>query len=215
MAGGRGRPDLGNLSVAGRFTPFCARLALPAALMLAAASPVAAAQLQSAADARTVLRTVLAFEARVQQRSDHRPPLCISRRLSAAHVPFNHERQPPRTRPYDWWRLADVHPGYIHLTDRLSPLEEARVQASERAAWLSLSSQVRGIESRWLRSPLHFCAPGFPSQHLEVSEAVIVGDFAFVSVDFQCGLCGVGTLLALRRTASGWQIVAGTTQWQS
>jgi hypothetical protein len=164
-------------------------------------------------DAREVLRTVLATQ--LQSLADESRSLCISRQLRAANIRFELGGRPARTHPYAWWGFGDLRSGSLELADRLPPLQEARVQASERAAWTAASSHVRQIEPSWLRAPLRFCPAHFAYRHLELTEPVIVGQLAFVSVNFQCALCGVGTLLALRRTSSGWETFASTTQWQS
>jgi hypothetical protein len=191
---------------------------LMAALLTVATAPSEAWPARSAADAREILQTVLALEARVQERSDYNPTPCVSRQINPAHV-RGHQipGRPARTRPYRWFGLAAVHDGYIDMTSLLAPPEQARIQAAELKAGAVPSGHglVRRLESDWLGPPLRFCPRGYPYQHLELSSPVIGGDTAFVSVDFQCGICGQGVLLALRRSTSGWEIVAGTEQWVS
>jgi hypothetical protein len=215
---------------------------LAASLLLAAAQPAAPPTIR--ADAREILRVVLAETARVHAAATVGPPPCVRRRVDAA-IGGQRRRVEESERPVappatgttlgsqsvtvvdlseirfspfvDWQRPAAVNNGYFGNGGELPEAETQSLQAAERAVLVAPRQPraVRRIDQAWLRAPLAFCTGERWRPYLVFSAPAIVGDFAFVEVDFQCVLCGQGTALALRRTGRQWQIVAVAQRWVS
>jgi hypothetical protein len=70
------------------------------------------------------------------------------------------------------------------------------------------------LRSEWLTPPFRLCDQEEVGL-LELSSPVIYGDFAFVSVEFDCAMCGHGIDFALRRRGKAWVIVAENMRWVS
>lgn len=241
MAGGRIRRHLDHLSVAARLSRLGTSAALAAALVLAA-PPASAA---SPADAREVMRVVLAFEARFHEREVAQPP-CIVRRVGLTSLGGNRREieryeappapPPPRPAParsgaamvvdsseirlspfFGWRRVAETHDGSFELAGELPVREGMRLQAAERAVMLAPRQRQRigEIDPDWLQAPLAFCAGASFKPYLEIGSPAFLGDFAFVSADFICVLCGQGMMIALRRVGQDWRIMAAAIPWVS
>lgn len=168
-------------------------------------------------DARDVARAVLAMEARGVSQSA-RPSVCVELTVEAPRIRMQHPwRNPPREpRPPHFWS-GDVSAvdGRIQTGTEVPPDVATRLFAAEAMAW-STSGQpplLARIEPQWLAMPLVSC--GENVMGLRLTSPVIVGDLAFIAVDYQCPLCGQGMLLVLERRASHWAVIATAFQWVS
>ena len=215
------------------------------ASLLIAATPAPASPPPTAADAREILRLVMALETRVHAQAEVGPPPCVRRWVGPASLGGARRRveaweppQPPapplppeppgvvtvvdsselRFSPFvAWQRLGDMHRGYVDIGGGLSPDVEAAIREAERAAMVAAPQRrpVAMIERAWFGPPLAFCHGDRWQPVLEIESPTIVGEFAFVDVNFQCVLCGQGVILAFRRLRSGWEIVAAAERWVS
>jgi hypothetical protein len=221
-------------------------LAATLAWLLIPAESAPARSAPSAADAREVMRVVLAFETEIHRRTELEPPPCVRGRVPATSMGGNrravlaYERPLPPARPrrsarpramividsreirwspfFGWRRLADISKDYLELADQLPPEDEKQLRTVERAVMMAPRQRrlVDRIEPGWIAAPLAFCAGGDPNiPYLEFGSPAFHGDFAFVRAEFQCVMCGQGSMLALRRTAGGWLIVAAAIPWVS
>jgi hypothetical protein len=73
---------------------------------------------------------------------------------------------------------------------------------------------VTRLRSEWLTLPFRLCNQERYGL-LELSSPVFSGDYAFVSVEWNCVLCGHGLDLALKRRGKKWVIVDTNVRWQS
>ena len=85
----------------------------------------------------------------------------------------------------------------------------AAIAARDRTAPL-----VTRLKSDWLSAPFRLCNRKRFGL-LSLSSPAIHGDIAFVSLDFDCVLCGHGVDYALRRRADGWKIISENIRWVS
>lgn len=210
-----------------------------------ASAPVPASPPPTAADARAILRLVMALETRVHAQAEVGPPPCVRPWVGPASLGGARRRveawerpQPPAPPPAPmppgavtvvnsselrfspfarWQRLGDMHRGYIDIGGPLSADAEAAIREAERAAMVAAPQRrlVAMIERAWFGPPLAFCHGDHWQPVLEIESPTIVGQFAFVDVAFQCVLCGQGVRLAFRRVRSGWEIVAAAERWVS
>lgn len=74
---------------------------------------------------------------------------------------------------------------------------------------------VRDVRPEWLPNSYRLCSAGRRTRRVEVSAPAMIGDVAFVEVEFACPLCGHGVRYALRRTGREWKVVALSTAWVS
>lgn len=67
-----------------------------------------------------------------------------------------------------------------------------------------------------VRSPFPICR-GYKQvdPHFTLHEAIIEGRYALISLDFDCPLCGNGTVYQLRKTNGSWRIVSRKASWVS
>ena len=73
---------------------------------------------------------------------------------------------------------------------------------------------VTKLRSEWMTAPFRLCdREEWGLLHL--SAPVIYGDIAFVSVTFDCALCGHGIDFALWRRKGTWRIMAEHVRWVS
>jgi hypothetical protein len=119
---------------------------------------------------------------------------------------------------FDWVRPFHTPDGYFGEGDVRLPRAEDR--AITRAAGGIIRNAEQGkllgkIDPAWLQKPLSFCE-GDPSEpYLSFSSPAVSGNFAFVTADFQCVICGQGVILALKRMRHRWIVVAVDQQWVS
>jgi hypothetical protein len=103
--------------------------------------------------------------------------------------------------------------------DRIYDVEEDEQQAlSTAAAEVARDSDppiLNRVDKAWLEAPYRLCGSGDGTPSLEVTSPGIAGDLAFVSVSFDCVLCGHGRTYALRRIGPRWRIVAEVLTWVS
>ena len=71
---------------------------------------------------------------------------------------------------------------------------------------------VTKLRSAWLTPPFRLCNRK-KFGLLRLSSPVIRGDLAFVSVEWDCVMCGHGIDYALRRRDEGWQIISQSVRW--
>ena len=184
-------------------------LAIAGLLLIAAAPPPSPAD-----DARAALRAALTLPDDSYRRvSGNRP--CIVQETVPQHVQLpSFGRRRLRTIPYPWYHDVGRSDG---RGERLMAAAETRVQDAERTAWTVPAEprSVERIEAGWLPADFPFCTGTGYEAPLEFSAPVIVGDVAFVTVDFQCPLCGRGMLYAFQRRRAGWVLLAWTEQWVS
>lgn len=101
--------------------------------------------------------------------------------------------------------MAELEPG------------EARLLADAVAAIVAEDGRpplVRKLRSGWLTPPFRLCSRK-KFGLLSLSSPAIRGDLAFVSVEWDCVLCGHGVDYALRRRGGGWEIISENTRWVS
>ncbi len=73
---------------------------------------------------------------------------------------------------------------------------------------------VTKLRSEWLTLPFRLCNRERYGL-LELSSPVFSGDYAFVSLEWDCVLCGHGLDYALKRRGKKWVIVDSNVRWQS
>jgi hypothetical protein len=176
-------------------------LLFAASLLMAAAPPP---PLDARNEARDVIEIVVRSEtaAYAHRAAPYRP--CVELQIDQASVRGGGRRHPDNNIVF-FWHGPD-HDGQrqpVPVGDREAVNEAIR-------AALSSSTQVRWvtrIQAAWVAQPLDVCASG-ESPRLSFGSPVIVGDVAFVKVEFMCPTCGEANLAALRRTARGWTITA-------
>jgi hypothetical protein len=116
-----------------------------------------------------------------------------------------------------WRRVPSRNPGYVEDGGLLPAELQTDVQAAERAALVAPLQPLHltAIDPAWLDRPLRMCRRARTWPALEFGSPVIVGDHAFVRADFDCVLCGQGTMLALRRRGASWELIAAAVTWVS
>lgn len=118
---------------------------------------------------------------------------------------------------FDWFRPRRTRDGYFGGRAHLSRAEDKAV--TEAAVRIIRSAEqsdsIRTIDPAWLQKPLLLCEDDPEQPYLLFSSPAISGDFAFVTVDFQCVMCGQGVILSLKRERGRWTIVAADQQWVS
>lgn len=176
---------------------------------------ISGSQSAPADEGQEVLRAVIAIQARNYGAGFTGIRPCVSATTTPQHVRGrSHPGHPARANPYSWYHLVGRRDG---RGERVPATEEARIQVAERAAW-AVPAEPRSIErinASWLPATFQFCTGTGYQVPLEFSAPVIIGDLAFVSVDYQCIMCGRGMLLALERRSTDWALLAWTEQWIS
>jgi hypothetical protein len=169
-------------------------------------------------DARNVVRAVLFVEARgLPSQQSVGWELCVEPALIAPRIRMQHpSRNPPHRphRPHFWFGEVAAENGRIQAGGQVSPDIAERLFVAEEVAW-GASSQpplLSRVEPQWLVPPLSLCRDRLG---LRLSSPVLVGDLAFIAVDFNCPLCGQGVLIVLERRVSGWVVIAMADQWVS
>lgn len=112
--------------------------------------------------------------------------------------------------------------------NKLDPRDPTRLKRLDAAEHRELTSAVarivkrgklppvaRAVDASSLSAPFDRCARDGQLPRLQLSAPDVAGDLAFVQAEFDCVLCGHGSLYALRRRANGWEIVAEWTDWMS
>ncbi len=215
----------------------------PLLALLLAASPPPEAPAASTADARQVLRVVLAFETQIHRAAEVGPPPCVLRRVGEdslggrrlAVEEYERPRPPRPPRPAGtvitvvdaaelhlspfshWEHLSATNRGYFGRGRDLSPEADAQMAQAERTAMIGPRQRrrVREIDPAWIGPPLRFCRRGDEFPRLEIGSPTFTGDLAFVWSRFECVLCGQGVILALRRSGRRWEIAAVALKWVS
>jgi hypothetical protein len=159
----------------------------------------------SLGDARRSVEETEAFENRPAL-----PPARPEARAQSGPVTVVNSRVIPLSPFHIWRRVPERNRGYVESDGPLSADLEAAVRAAERAALVAplQPQRVPLIRTEWFDQPLIRCRNMRIWPALEFGAPVIVGEFAFVRVDFDCVLCGQGTMLALRRVGAAWDIIA-------
>lgn len=115
---------------------------------------------------------------------------------------------------YGWQKISAADPDRLVLP----PPTELRSLADAVAAIVAgpvPPLAIRRIEVGWLTPPYRLCGRRHRPPTLSLSSPVIRGDLAFVGAEFDCVMCGHGMTYALRRTGTGWAIIAEVTHWES
>jgi hypothetical protein len=195
----------------------------------------AAAQAQLPKDEQSVLRMVIAAEARMQIDSPWQHRACVDpvlfrafdrvrtelKRLSDPSVTSGEDdafverrREQLASGRHFWHRYVAVKGGWTDGT-RLPRNEEALLTAAVATFVRQASRPGHGRIDQDLPAPL-FYGERSNCPMLRFSEPAIQNDLAFVETVFDCGpLCAFGQLYALRRDQDGWRIVAVTSLWES
>ncbi|HEY0311466.1 MAG TPA: hypothetical protein VGC56_03130 [Allosphingosinicella sp.] len=200
---------------------------------LIAAAPVGSEGVRPAGEAAAILEVVIRSEARDYGDipGDVRPcvqsilaePTFDSLRRSIAH--------PPKINlpPGGVLTAADFGPPSAEYPwDKLDPRDPTKLKRLDAAEQRELTSAVSRILKRGklppvaravypssLAPPFARCKRDGQLPRLRLSAPDLAGELAFVQAEFECVLCGHGTLYALRRGTSGWEIVAEWTNWMS
>lgn len=174
-------------------------------------------------DAAAVLRTVIGVEAEGLRSWSSGPVACVdpvigeatsdlfrSRRRAASEA----TRRDPSVTPI----IFDFRQGWLPDGRRVEQDPVAARELADAVAAIVAGEarplSVSRVEPDWLTAPFRLCNQAELGL-LTLSAPAIHGDLAFVSVEFDCVLCGHGVDYALRRRDSGWEIVAELTRWVS
>ena len=134
------------------------------------------------------------------------PLPCVEERTAGVSVGGGGRRHPGNNVGMFWYSLEGDGRGGRRS---LSAGDQEAAREAMRAA-LSASTQRRWVAwilPAWMSPSLSFCT-GSETRRLSFGSPVIVGDVAFVFVDYICQLCGQADVFALRRNSRGWVTVA-------
>ncbi|HEX4739312.1 MAG TPA: hypothetical protein VH331_17315 [Allosphingosinicella sp.] len=166
-------------------------------------------------DAQDIVRAVLAREAYVH--GADREPVCVAAAVDGITAEGWRRDPHSKVQGLSWERLGrlegeSLRSGRGLASSEAQPINEALglVLRGPPAPYV-----VRNVDPSWLPRPFSFCKTAQQSRRLEIASPAIAGDMAFVAVDYFCPACGEGRIFALRRSASGWAVIAETFIWAS
>ena len=188
------------------------------ALLLILLPPTGAAE----GEDRAVLAATLAQQ--VAEQRDHARPTCVIAELTA---PLAYARRRAETRRVVAQRDGSGPPPIVYvwrarsgpdgtaglvapeLNERLNRLLAAALGRAPSSAGPPIDAALTPAPFQLGRTDRH-CAT------LTLSTPAFVEDLAFVETAYVCGgLCGSGTLMALRRREEGWSVIAFLPTWIS
>jgi hypothetical protein len=210
------------------------RAAFLGALMLAA--PLSA---QPTDDARAVISAVLAQEAQARgpesgaqtcvapplaglppapgEEDGMAPDRAVRIRFQWHEPPAPAVLRPVRPQPEAGerrQRRREPRPEPVPLPAALAPELAAQLDARRAEAENAVAVSLRQVDSAMVPAPLRLQRPNDDCAQLSLSIPSIVGDTAFVAVNFACGpVCGNGGIYALQRREGGWRVVGIGDTW--
>jgi hypothetical protein len=120
----------------------------------------------------------------------------------------------PRPEPGERRQRRQPRPEPVPLPAALAPDLAAQLDARRAEAENEVAVSLRQVDAAMVPAPLRLQRPNDDCAQLSLSIPAIVGDTAFVAVNYACGpVCGNGGIYALRRGEGGWRVVGIGDTW--